>query len=64
LASGSEGQTWATFITNHRADIWVYDVRFAPIFAFFMIELDRVAKFTERLSDTHARPRRASPFVP
>ncbi len=41
------GQTWATFTANHRADIWacdflqLYDLRFNPIFAFFIMELDR-----------------------
>ncbi|MCH9687288.1 MAG: integrase core domain-containing protein [Deltaproteobacteria bacterium] len=41
------GQNWATFIDNHRAEVWscdflqLVDVRFAPIFAFFIMELDR-----------------------
>ena len=41
------GQSWATFIENHKDDIWacdclqLYDLRFMPIFAFFIIELVR-----------------------
>ena len=41
--SGSRGQTWRTFISNHKADIWacdflqLYDVLFRPIFAFFFV---------------------------
>ena len=37
------GQTWSTFLDNHRGDIWacdflqLYDVMFRPIFAFFII---------------------------
>ncbi len=38
------GQRWATFLANHRQQIWacdflqVYDLWFRPIFAFFIIE--------------------------
>ncbi len=41
------GQGWATFIENHKDDIWacdflqLYDLRFMPIFVFFIIELGR-----------------------
>ncbi len=41
------GPTLATFINNHRAELWacdflqLYDLQFSPIFAFFMIELER-----------------------
>jgi putative transposase len=40
-----KGQTWATFLRNHAADIWscdflqVSDLFFRPLFAFFIIEL-------------------------
>jgi putative transposase len=39
------GQTWATFLSNHRHQTWacdflqIYDLWFRPIFAFFIIEL-------------------------
>jgi transposase InsO family protein len=39
------GQTWATFLRNHAGEIWacdflpVTDLRFRPLFAFFVIEL-------------------------
>ncbi len=39
------GQTWATFLSNHVGDIWacdflpVTDLRFRPIYAFFVIAL-------------------------
>jgi len=39
------GQTWATFLHNHAADIWaadllpVTDVLFRPLYAFFIVEL-------------------------
>jgi putative transposase len=39
------GQTWATFLENHRSQIWacdflqLYDIWFRPIFAFFIIDL-------------------------
>lgn len=39
------GQTWATFLHNHAADIWaadflpVTDLLFRPLYAFFLIEL-------------------------
>jgi transposase InsO family protein len=39
-----EGQRWATFLANHRHEIWacdflqVYDLWFRPLFAFFIIE--------------------------
>jgi putative transposase len=38
------GQRWATFLANHRHEVWacdflqVYDLWFRPIFAFFIIE--------------------------
>ena len=44
--SGSRGQTWRTFISNHTSDIWacdflpLYDVFFRPIFAFFFVVHD------------------------
>ncbi len=43
----SGGQSWATFIENHKDDIWacdflqLYDLRFMSIVAFFIIELGR-----------------------
>jgi len=39
------GQTWATFLRNHAADIWacdflpVTDLLFRPLYAFFIVEL-------------------------
>lgn len=39
------GQTWATFLENHRSQIWacdflqLYDIWFRPIFAFFIVDL-------------------------
>ncbi len=39
------GQTWATFLSNHRHQTWacdflqIYDLWFRPIFAFFIIEV-------------------------
>jgi putative transposase len=38
------GQTWATFLANHRHQVWacdflqIYDLWFRPIFAFFIID--------------------------
>lgn len=46
-ARRSAGAELATFIANHRAEPWacdfvqLHDLRFAPLFAFFIIELDR-----------------------
>jgi len=43
--SRPSGQTWATFLHNHAADIWaadllpVTDVLFRPLYAFFIVEL-------------------------
>lgn len=40
---GKRGQTWRTFLRNHRSDIWacdflqLYDVLFRPIFALFFV---------------------------
>jgi putative transposase len=42
----ARGQSWATFLHNHAADIWacdflqVTDLFFRPLFAFFIIELN------------------------
>ena len=43
---GGRGQTWSSFIQNHRQDIWacdflqLHDFAFRPIFAFFVIRLE------------------------
>jgi putative transposase len=43
--SRPSGQTWATFLHNHAADIWacdllpVTDLLFRPLYAFFIVEL-------------------------
>lgn len=45
LPPRTSGQTWATFLKNHGHEIWacdflqVYDLRFRPMFAFFIVEL-------------------------
>ena len=42
---GHSGQTWASFLRNHAADIWacdflpVRDLLFRPLYAFFIVEL-------------------------
>jgi len=68
------GQTWATFLYNHAADLWacdflpVTDVLFRPLYAFFMIELAsrRVVHVgvTGQPTDAWVAPqlRKATPF--
>ena len=40
---GTRGQTWSTFVKNHRGEIWacdflqLYDVLLRPLFVFFFV---------------------------